>query len=62
MRICELREREVINICSGRRLGCVADVEINVCDGTVEAIIVPGPGVCDSVRLHQEDRTGHCTG
>ena len=30
MRICELRDKEVINICSGRRLGCVADVEINI--------------------------------
>lgn len=44
MRICELREKEVINICSGRRLGCVVDVEINVCTGEVEAIVIPGPG------------------
>lgn len=32
MRICELREKEVINICNCKRLGCV------------EAIIIPGPG------------------
>ena len=44
MRMCELREREVINICSGRRLGCVVDVEINICTGEVEAVIIPGPG------------------
>lgn len=44
MRICELRDKEVINICSGRRLGCVVDVEINICTGEVEAIVVPGPG------------------
>ena len=35
MRICELREKEVINICNCKRLGC---------DGCVEAIIIPGPG------------------
>ena len=44
MRICELRDKEVINICSGRRLGCVADVEINIHCGEVEAIVIPGPG------------------
>lgn len=44
MRLCELRDKEVINICSGRRLGCIVDVEINVCSGEVEAVIIPGPG------------------
>ena len=44
MRLCELRDREVVNICSGRRLGCIVDVEINVCNGEVEAVIIPGPG------------------
>ena len=27
-----------------RRLGCIVDVEINVCNGEVEAVIIPGPG------------------
>ena len=40
MRLCELRDKEVINICSGRRLGCIVDVEINVCNGEVEAVII----------------------
>lgn len=44
MRICELRDKEVINVCSGRKLGCAVDVEINICTGEVEAVIVPGPG------------------
>ena len=44
MRMCELKDREVINICSGRRLGCIADVEIDPCSGVVEAVIIPGPG------------------
>ena len=44
MRLCELRDKEVVNICSGRRLGCIVDVEINVCNGEVEAVIIPGPG------------------
>ena len=44
MRICVLRNKEVINICTGRRLGCVVDVDINVCCGEVEAIVIHGPG------------------
>ena len=44
MRICELKEKEVINVCSGKRLGCIADVEINICTGEIEAIVIPGPG------------------
>ena len=44
MRICELKEKEVINVCSGRRLGCIADVEINICTGEIEAIVIPRTG------------------
>lgn len=44
MRICELREKEVVNICDCRRIGCVADIEIDTCKGCVEAIIVPECG------------------
>lgn len=44
MRLCELREKEVINTCNCAKIGCVIDVEIDIRDGCVEAIIVPGPG------------------
>ena len=44
MRMCELRQKEVINICSGRRLGCIVDLEIDIRCGEVEAVIIPGPG------------------
>lgn len=43
MRMCELREKEVINTCTCAKLGCVVDIEFNKCDGCIEAIIVPGP-------------------
>ena len=42
IRFCELREKEVINTCNGRRLGCVTDIILDKCSGTVEAVIVPG--------------------
>lgn len=38
----DFRNKEVINLSDGRRLGFVSDVEINFEDGKVEAIIIPG--------------------
>ncbi len=43
MRICELREKEVINICDGERLGCVEDMIFDLCKGCISHIIVSGP-------------------
>lgn len=40
----ELRQKEVINISDGKRLGFVSDVEINLEDGKLEAIVLPGSG------------------
>ncbi len=39
----DFRNKEVINISDGKRLGFVSDVDINFEKGTIEAIIVPGP-------------------
>ncbi len=44
MRLCELREKEVINVCNCKCLGFVADVDIDVCTGMVLALIIPGCG------------------
>ena len=38
----QLKDREVINVCDGRRLGNVSDVQIDLCNGRLTAIIVPG--------------------
>ena len=38
-----LRRKEVINLCDGCRLGCVGDVEVQIPEGTVKALIVFGP-------------------
>jgi|APHig6443717817_1056837.scaffolds.fasta_scaffold36156_1 YlmC/YmxH family sporulation protein len=39
----DFRNKEVISINSGKRLGFVSDVDINFEKGTIDAIIVPGP-------------------
>ena len=38
---CELRDKEVINICDGTRMGCPCDFEFNVYKGAITALIVP---------------------
>ena len=40
----EFKNKEVINIRDGRRLGYVCDVEIDVCEGVLKSIVVPGTG------------------
>ena len=38
----DLTCKEVINICDGGRLGCVTDLEMDLCTGAILSIIVPG--------------------
>lgn len=44
MRVLDLRQKEVINICNCRGMGCPIDVEFDPCSGTISALIIPGPG------------------
>lgn len=39
----DLRCKEVICVCDGRRLGFISDVRIELPEGCITAIIVPGP-------------------
>ena len=43
MRVCELRDKEVINTNDCKILGFVADIDFDTCTGCVLALIVPGP-------------------
>ena len=48
MRLCELENKEVINVCDCKKLGYIADLILNECSGCVEALIIPKGGkVCD---------------
>ncbi|MGI6669491.1 MAG: YlmC/YmxH family sporulation protein [Acetivibrionales bacterium] len=40
----DFRQKEVINIADGKRLGFVSDVEIDLESGKIDAIILPGVG------------------
>jgi len=41
-KIADLRNREVINVRTGERLGFVSDVQFDIVEGKVSSIIVPG--------------------
>ena len=38
--VSELGDKDVVNIIDGRRLGCVTDVEVDICDGRLVAIVI----------------------
>ncbi len=43
VKMSELRCKEVICLSDGRRLGFVCDLEVDIPEGCVRSIIVPGP-------------------
>ena len=36
-----IRDKEVINICDGKSMGYVCDIEINLREGRIEGIVLP---------------------
>ncbi len=40
----QLREKEVINIRDGSKIGLINDIEVDLDKGIVKAIVIPGPG------------------
>lgn len=43
-RISDLRDRDVVNVNDGKRLGIISDVDLDIEKGTLKAIIVPAGG------------------
>ena len=40
----ELSDKDVINLCTGEKLGKICDMEINAKDSSVISIVIPGQG------------------
>ena len=55
MKFTELQCKEVICVSDGKRLGFVADVTVEVPEGNVVALIVPGPCRFFGVGSRRED-------
>ena len=43
VRICDLRQKDVINCRDGKCIGHIWDIEMDICQGRICNIIVPGP-------------------
>ncbi len=59
MEICsinDLKDKEVVSICDGSRLGYICDAELELCSGKLVAIIVPGCYHCFSLAKPQRIR------
>lgn len=55
MRLCELKQKEIINTCTCKSLGCPTDVDIDCKSGRILALIVPGPGrICSLLGRDSE--------
>ncbi len=48
-----LREKEVVNLCDGNRLGYICDIEIDITSGRIISIIVPGDNRFFSISLNK---------
>lgn len=42
--VSDLKLKEVINVIDGKRLGAITDIEIDIENGNLTAIVVPGNG------------------
>ena len=61
MRICDLRQKEVINIKDCKRLGYVCDIEFDRKTGCITQLIVPGTGkICGLFGRDTEYRIPFC--
>ncbi|MBS4540076.1 YlmC/YmxH family sporulation protein [Clostridium sp. D2Q-11] len=40
----ELREKEIVNVVDGSKLGLISDIEIDLAEAKIKAIIMPKPG------------------
>ena len=50
----DFRDKEVINVCDGRRLGYVCEIEFDVCDGRITAIVGHAEGGLLGVKRGEE--------
>ncbi len=54
-RLADMRNKEVINVKDGMRLGCVCDVEIDTCTAKLAAIVIYGRLKCFGLMGREDD-------
>ena len=58
-RISDLQDKEVVDISSGARYGCIGDLEIDTDAGTIEALVVCGRSRALGLLGREPDQTFH---
>lgn len=44
LKLSDIRDKEVINLVNGQRMGYISDFEIDIVKGTIVGVIIPGEG------------------
>ncbi len=55
MKFTDLQCKEVLCISSGQRLGFISDILVDIPEGTVQAVVVPGPCRFLGIACRRED-------
>ncbi len=55
IKVSELREKDVINIKNGCRLGLISDIDIDLEDGVIETVVIPGSNNVFSIFRRNND-------
>lgn len=42
VRVSDLKVREVVNVLDGKRMGVISDIDVDIEEGRINALIVPG--------------------
>ncbi len=59
VRITDMHDKEVINVCDGTRLGFVDDVEVDTCTAQIVALVVYGHSKCFGLLGRENDIVIH---
>ncbi len=54
-KISDLQERQIVNIADGKCLGNIKDIELNILDGTIQALVLPNTGGFWSMLQNQSE-------
>lgn len=54
-KVSELRQKEIISLSDGKRLGFATDIEINMETGYIEAIVIPAENRIFSIFSRETD-------
>lgn len=55
IKISEFQVKDVVNVSNGQKLGHIADLEINLTTGKIEAIVIPGAGKMMGLFARESD-------